>query len=72
LTADELQYHVWAEDVGGAALDGAPEASADPSTSLGRGFDQQALSREIAGAERIEPDAVGRLVDGQGKLGLHA
>jgi hypothetical protein len=72
LTADELQYDARAKHGCGAGLEDATKASSDPSTGLRRSFDQQALSREIAGAECIEPDAVGGLVDGQGKLGLHA
>jgi hypothetical protein len=72
LAADELQYGVRANHGGGARLQGAPEAIADPAVGVGRGFDQQTISREPTGAQRIEPDAIGRLVDSHGKLGLHA
>jgi hypothetical protein len=72
LAAYELEYHVRADDGGGTGLENLAEAIMDPSTGLGRGFDQEASLREIAGAERIEPDTVGRLVDGCGKLGLYA
>ena len=74
LTTDELEHDVRADDLDGAGLQDSAEAVADPTVGLRRGFDQQALplTIEIARAERLQPDAVGRLVDGQGKLGLHA
>jgi hypothetical protein len=72
LAAYELEYHVRADDGGGAGLENPAEAIMDPPTGLGWGFDQEASFREIEGAECIEPDAVGRLVDGRGKLDLYA
>jgi hypothetical protein len=71
LTTYELQYHVRANHGGYTGLKGAAETIADPATGLGRGFDQQASLREFTGAKRIEPDAVGRLVDSYGQLGLY-
>jgi hypothetical protein len=72
LATDKLEYNLRAQNGGDAGLEDSAEAISDPSTGLWWSFDQQALSREIASVERLEPDAVGRLVDGQGKLGLHA
>jgi hypothetical protein len=74
LTGDELEHDVRADDLDGTGLQNSAEAVADPPVGLRRRFDQQALPLkvEIARTERLQPDAVGRLVDGQRKLGLHA
>ena len=74
LATDELEHDVRADDRDGAGLQDSAEAVADPPVGLRWRFDQQALSLrvEIARMEPLQPDAVSRFVDGQGKLGLHA
>lgn len=59
------------DDVGGAGLEHASEALANPRARRGRRFEQQPPAAELARAQRSEPDAVGAVVDGEGKLGLH-
>ena len=49
-----------------------PKRSRIQPQACGGRFDEQALAGELDGAQRLEPDAVGGLVDGERKLGLHA
>ena len=46
-SADELEHDVRAEDGRDAGLEEAPEAVADPSAGLWRGFDEQAPAGEV-------------------------
>jgi hypothetical protein len=69
--ADELDACGWTEGELDARLDDSAKALADPTAGVWRGFDEKAILRELDGAEWLEPDAVGGLVDDEGKLGLH-
>jgi hypothetical protein len=60
------------EDGHGAVLQDAPEALADPSTGLWRDLDQELSVAELARTQRLEPDAVGGLLDRRGELRLDA
>ena len=70
--ADELDHRVWPEDPRGCDLQGAAEAFADPSTGLWMGFEEQPLGKERACSQRLEPDPVGGLINGNRELCLHA
>jgi hypothetical protein len=72
LPADEFDRDIHADCGRGARLENSPKASADPSTGLWRSLDQQTLPGELAWLESLEPDAVGRLLDGTRELSLHA
>src|ERR1700735_5687150 len=71
LAADELERYVRPEDGRHARLEDSPKAVANPATRRRWRFHQQSLPRELTRTQRLEPDAVGRLVDGLGKLALH-
>ncbi len=60
-----------AEDELDAGLDHLAEALSDPPACMRRGFDEQTIVDELGGAKRLEPDAVGGLIDDEGKLCLH-
>src|SRR4029077_1838667 len=72
VVADQLRDRVRPEHLCDAVAEDPAKAVADPAASLGWGFDQQAPARELTRAQRLQPDAVGGLVDGEGKLCLHA
>ncbi len=59
------------EDELDAGLDRPSEALADPAARVRRGLDEQVVIVELDRAQRLEPDAVGGLVDDERKLGLH-
>ena len=59
----EIDHGPRAEDVGNARLQNPPEAVADPSARLRWGLDRQAPGDELAGAQWLEPDAIGRLAN---------
>ena len=69
--AEKLDTERVAEDELDAGVDHGTEALPDPAARVGRSLDDEAILCEIYGAQRLEPDAVGGLVDDRCKLGLH-
>jgi hypothetical protein len=63
---------VRSEDQLDARLDDPSETVVDPIARVRRGFDEESVAGELHGPQRGEPDPVGRLVDSEGKLLLHA
>ena len=53
-----------------AGLEHPAEALADPPAGLWGRFDEQALVGELASAQRLQPDAIGRLVDARAQARL--
>ena len=59
----KLDVRVGAEHERGAGLQHAPEALADERAGLGWRFDHKPAVRQLAGTQRIEPEAVGGFID---------
>ena len=70
--AAQLDGRVRAEHELDAGLDHAAEATLDPAAALGRRLDDEPFAEQLDRAQVGEPDPVGRLVDHERQLRLHA
>ncbi len=68
----DLNAHIRSEHELDAGLDHPPEALANPAAGMRGSVEQQPLLVELDGVQRLEPDAIGRLVDHERELGLHS
>lgn len=59
------------EDELDACLNDAAEALADPTAGMRGGAEHEVVPGQLEGTQRLEPDAVGGLVDDQGELRLY-
>ena len=71
LVAVDLDVRLGPEHELDAGLDHPSEALANPAAGMRGRIDEQALVVQLDHAQRLEPDAVGGLVDDERKLGLH-
>src|SRR5664279_4782125 len=71
LRQDELHDRLAPEDQLGAGLEDRAEAVLDPAAGVRWRPDQEALTVELERAQRLQPEVVGGVLDGQGELGLH-
>jgi hypothetical protein len=67
---DELDARVGTEDELDARLDDAAEPLADPAARVHGRLDDESVPGELDATKRLQPDAVGGLVDDECKLGL--
>ncbi len=72
MTIDELDARAVAEHIGRAGVEQPPKAVVNPDArGPGRLYEQPVLA-ELARLQRLEPDAVRALVDGERELGSYA
>ena len=67
----QLDAGVGSEDELDARLDDPAEALVYPAARVHRRVHDEAILGQLDGTERLQPDAIGGLVDDDGELGLH-
>jgi hypothetical protein len=71
LALQDIHGGEWPKDGHGTGPQQPPEAFADPSTCLWRGFEDEPLTVDLPEPQRLEPYSVGRFVDCAFELALH-